>query len=491
MKRIKVLMIASEMAPFAKVGGLADVVGTLPRHLNANGCDARVILPLYRKIKERYAEQLVFLRWNMLRMGWRTLYSGLFRMDHEGVTVYFIDNEFYFGHDSVYLDYSFDIERFSFFQRAVLEALGTPMDFEPDILQCNDWQAGMVPCLLEAHYRSQGFHQEVKTVFTIHNLKYQGIHGVENIADLMDMPQQYLTEDGALKDGVPNFMKAGIVFADSVTTVSPSYAEEILTTQYGEGLDGILRQYAFKVRGILNGIDVEEFDPSTDPSISGNYGLDSWRQGKAVDKRNLQVEMGLAVDPDVPLAVMISRLVEQKGIDLLIHVLDRLIDDGMQVVVQGTGDPFYEWLLAEASARNKGAMAAVFAYDNALAHRIYAAGDLFLMPSLFEPCGLSQMVAMRYGTVPVVRETGGLKDTVRAYNRFTGEGSGFTFSVADAEELLQAVRAACGVYRGSRPAWESLVESGMRGDFTWDSSAAAYAGLFARLVGNGPGQTCK
>ncbi len=490
MKRIKVLLVASEMAPFAKVGGLADVVGTLPRHLNANGCDARVILPLYRRIKERYAEQLVFLRWNMLRMGWRTLYSGLFRMDFEGVSVYFIDNEYYFGHESVYLEYSFDIERFSFFQRAVLEALGAPMDFEPDILQCNDWQAGMIPCLLEAHYRSQGFHKALKTVFTVHNLKYQGIHGVETIADLMDMPPQYMTEEQVLKDGVPNFMKAGIVFADSVTTVSPSYAGEILTTQYGEGLDGILRQVAFKVKGILNGIDVEEYDPSADPLISANFDAESWQRGKAANKRNLQVEMGLDVNPDVPLAVMISRLVDQKGIDLLIHVIDRLIDDGMQIVVQGTGDPFYEWLLGETAARNKGAMAAVFAYDNALAHRIYAAGDLFLMPSLFEPCGLSQMIAMRYGTVPVVRETGGLKDTVHPYNRFTGDGNGFTFSGADAEELLLAVRTACGVYRDSRPAWESIVKSGMLGDFTWDSSAAAYAGLFARLAGTGPDPAC-
>ena len=490
MRRLRVLMVASEMAPFAKVGGLADVVGTLPAYLDANGCDARVVLPLYRKIKERYAEQLVFIRWSMLRMGWRTLYSGLFKLDHEGTTVYFIDNEYYFGHDSVYLDYSFDIERFSFFQRAVLEAMGEPMGFYPDILQCNDWQAGMIPCLLEAHYRSQGHHLDVRTVYTIHNLKYQGIHGADNIADLMDLPQQYLTEEQVLMDGVPNFMKAGIVFSNAVTTVSPTYAREILTPAYGEGLDRVLRQYAFKVRGILNGIDYVEFDPAADPLIAKNYDADTWQTGKALCKKHLQVEMGLKAEPDVPLAVMVTRLVDQKGLDLVVHVLDELIDDGMQVVIQGTGDPFFEWLLAETASRNPDSMAVVIAYDNALAHRVYAAGDLFLMPSLFEPCGLSQMIAMRYGTVPVVHATGGLKDTVRPYHVSPEDSTGFAFDGADAEGLLAAVKEALGLYRTTRDGWQGMVRRGMRCDFTWNTSAAVYADLFASVSAHPPEAPC-
>jgi len=487
MNRIKVLVVSSEMTPFAKVGGLADVVGTLPRHLAAQGCDARVILPLYKKIKERYAEQLVFLRWSMLKMGWRTLYSGLFRLDHEGMTVYFIDNEFYFGHDAVYLDYSFDMERFSFFQRAVLESMGVPMGFEPDVIHCNDWQAGMIPCLLEAHYQKSGYHKKVKTVFTIHNLKYQGIHGVETIADLLDMPPFYMTEEQILKDGVPNYLKAGIVFADAVTTVSPAYASEIMTPRYGEGLDGVLQQYAYKVRGILNGIDTEEFDPQTDPLIPRRYGHEDWQAGKAVCKKHLQTELGLEEDPHAPLAVMISRLVDQKGIELLVHILDKLVGEGIQLAVQGTGDPFYEWLLAEAASRHPGRIATVAAYDNALAHRIYAAGDLFLMPSLFEPCGLSQMIAMRYGTVPVVRETGGLRDTVQPYNRFTGAGNGFSFAGTGEEEFLAAILTACDVFRSVPAAWGGLVSTGMKTDFTWDRSAALFAELFAEVSGKGTG----
>ena len=482
MNKRKILLAASEMAPFAKVGGLADVVGTLPHYLNAIGCDARVVLPLYKPIKEQYAEQLHFIRWSTIRMGWRTLYTGLFRLEHDGVIVYFIDNEFYFGHDAVYLDYSFDMERFSFFQRAVLEAMGDPMDFVPDILQCNDWQTGMIPCLLDAHYRPEGHHLGVRTVFTIHNLKYQGIHGVENIRDLMDLSDEYMTEDRLIKDGVPNFMKAGIVFADRVTTVSPTYAQEICTPEFGEGLDGLLRQFADKTQGILNGIDTRTFNPETDPGIAQNFSVESRNPGKATCKKTLQKELHLEPRADVPLVAMISRLVDQKGLDLLIEELDALMELDVQLVVQGTGDSFYEWVLTEAAGRYRGRMTAVIAYDAALAHRIYAGADLFLMPSLFEPCGLSQMIAMRYGTVPLVRETGGLKDTIRPYNRFTGEGNGFTFTRPAPDDLLAALRSACTVFRDRKDAWEGLIREGMLGDYSWDRSAARYADLFERLA---------
>ncbi len=348
---MKILFVSSEVAPLAKTGGLGDVLGALPAKLRQVGLDARIVMPLYKKIKEQYGSELVFCRWAMIKLGWRTMYSGLLTMPVNGVPVYFIDNEYYFGHDQIYLDYSFDIERFSFFQRAVLEALGEPMDFEPDILHLNDWQTGMIPCLLDAHYRPYSFHQNLRTVFTIHNLKYQGIHGREKIADLMDLPDRYLTDGGILKDGVPNFMKAGIVYADRVTTVSPTYAGEIMTEYYGEGLHQLLQSQAHKVSGLLNGIDDQEYDPAHDPLIPAGYDLKTWQAGKAACKAALQRELSLDEDPKIPLACMISRLTDQKGLDLLVHVLGEMLYDGMQLAVLGTGDPDYENALLAAGCQ--------------------------------------------------------------------------------------------------------------------------------------------
>lgn len=479
----KILFVSSEVAPFAKVGGLADVVGVLPKTLVKQGCDARVVMPLYRKIKQKYADQLSFKRWTMLKLGWRSMYSGLFTLEQDGVTFYFIDNEYYFGHDAIYQDYSFDIERFCFFQRAVLEAMGDPMEFEPDILHCNDWQAGMIPVLLDAHYRPHGYHNNVKTVLTIHNLKYQGIHGIERIADLCDLPPQYMSAYGVLKDGVPNFLKAGIVYADAITTVSPTYAQEILTGYYGEGLDGVLRNYSYKLTGILNGINLDEYDPSTDPHIPANFSADDYQDNKAACKKALQEELGLEVNAGAPLLGMITRLVDQKGIDLLTRVLDEMLYDGMQVIVLGTGDPFYEDALRSMSSHRPNQLSINIKFDNGLAHRIYAGCDIFLMPSLFEPCGLSQMIAMRYGTVPIVRETGGLKDTVFPYNQFTGEGNGFSFSNINAHELLFTSKYACDVYRHHKDEWDKLVKAGMNGNYSWDLSAAQYLAVYGNLFG--------
>ncbi len=483
MNKPKILFVSSEVAPFAKVGGLADVVGVLPGVMVKAGCDARVIMPLYRQIKQKHGDQLTFKRWTMLKLGWRSMYSGLFHMEKDGVTYYFIDNEYYFGHDAIYQDYSFDIERFCFFQRAVLEAMGDEMEFEPDILHCNDWQAGMIPCLLDAHYRPHGYHTNVKTVLTIHNLKYQGIHGVERIADLCDLSPQYMTSYGVLKDGVPNFLKAGIVYSDAVTTVSPTYAQEILTAYYGEGLDGVLRNYSYKLTGILNGLDLEEYNPATDKHLAKTYTVKNYKKNKALCKEALQEKLNLDVNAGAPLLGVITRLVDQKGIDLLIRILDEMLYDGMQVVILGTGDPYYESTLRKMSGNRPQQLSINIHYNNELAHQIYAGSDMFLMPSLFEPCGLSQMIAMRYGTVPIVRETGGLKDTVFPYNQFTGEGNGFSFSNINAHELLFTTKYACDIYRHHPDAWEGLVQTGMNGDYSWDSSAAKYLALYGNLFG--------
>ena len=480
--KTKVLFVTAEMAPLAQTGGLGDVTGALPASLQKLGTDVRVIMPLYRKIKSAYGKKMTFHRWSMIKLGWRTMYSGLLSMDLQGIQVYFIDNEFYFGHDQIYVDYSFDIERFSFFQRAVLEALGDPMDFQPDILHLHDWQTAMIPCLLDAHYRPYGYHQDVRTLLTIHNIKYQGIHGTERIADLMDLPDRYMTELGVLKDGVPNFLKAGIVYADRINTVSPNYAAEIMTEYYGEGLHQLMQSQAYKVSGIINGIDQQSYNPAHDQAIAFAFDVNNWQTGKAICKAALQKETGLNPDPDIPLAVMVSRLVDQKGLDLLLRVLDEMLYSDIQVAVLGTGDPGYEKALLEIAGRSQGRLAVSITFDVALSRRFYAGADMFLMPSLFEPCGLSQMIAMRYGTLPIVRETGGLKDTVEPFDEQTGTGNGFTFSNINAHELLFTAQNAAGVYRSNRKAWIGLVETAMNGDYSWKRSAREYQELYQALL---------
>lgn len=479
---MKVLLVTSELAPLAKAGGLGDVAGALPSRLRKIDVDIRCILPLYKQIKDKYQDRLEFLNWRMIRMGWRTLYCGLYKMEFNGVPIYFIDNEYYFGHSQLYIEYTFDIERFSFFQRAVLEVIGEPMDFEPDILHLNDWQAGMIPALLEAHYRPFGKHMALRTIYTIHNLKYQGIHSYDLISDMMELPERFMTEFGVLKEGVPNFMKAGIVYADRVTTVSPTYAGEIMTEYYGEGLNGLLQSMAFKVSGILNGIDVDAYDPATDKYIPANFSAEDWRDGKGLCKMALQKELGLNVDPDVPLAIMISRLVDQKGVELLIRVLDEMLDYGIQVAVLGTGDPDYEHRYWHMGAFRVGKLTVRLEFDQALSHRMYAGADMFLMPSLFEPCGLSQMISMRYGTIPIVRETGGLKDTVQPFDVETGQGNGFSFPDINAHDFLFLTKSAADIYCDQPNAWTQLVSNAMSGDYSWDKSALQYKELFASLL---------
>ncbi|MDD3418578.1 MAG: glycogen synthase, partial [Eubacteriales bacterium] len=450
---MKILYVTSEMVPLASTGGLGDVSGSLPRALRRLGHDVRVIMPLYKTIKESYASQLQFVRWSIIRLGWRTMYSGLFQMEVNGVPLYLIDNDFYFGHDSLYIDYSFDIERFSFFQRAVLEALGEPMDFFPDLLHLNDWQSGMIPVLLESHYQKNGYFTDLRTLLTIHNLKHQGIHGRENVMDLFDLSDDYMTEDKVLKDGSPNFLKAGIVFANRVSTVSPTYAKEITTAYFGEGLDQLLLSFGWKLTGILNGIDTELYDPETDPEVVSPYSLKAWMKGKAACKKALQQECDLPIESKIPLLSMVTRLDSQKGLNLLLHILDELLEEDVQFVLLGTGDPAYEKALSEIESRHPGKMRALITYDRLLSRRIYAGSDLFLMPSLFEPCGLSQMIAMRYGTLPLVRQTGGLADTVEAYNKYEKTGTGFGFLNINAHELLYTAKEAVELYREDREAW--------------------------------------
>lgn len=478
MSELKVLHISSEVAPFAKVGGLADVVSVLPPELKKQGVDARVIMPLYKQIKDQYAEKLNFIRYGYIRMGWRDQYSGLYEMDVDGVRYYFIDNDFYFDHDQVYVEYSFDIERFSFFQRAVLEVLGLPMDFWPNVLHCNDWQSGLIPVLLQAHYWPSGYHRDVKTVFTIHNIAYQGIHGSDYIADLCDLSAEFMNEYGVLHDGVANFLKAGIVYANAVTTVSPTYAREIMSSFYGEGLEHILQNFSFKLSGIINGIDLALYNPETDKRIPANFDSDSYKEGKAKNKQALQAEFNLPIDPDVPVLSMITRLVDQKGLDLLLHILDELLEEDVQVIVLGTGEARYEDHLRAIELRHKDKMVAALRFDSALSHRIYAGSDIFLMPSVYEPCGLSQMISMRYGTVPIVRETGGLKDTILPYNKYTGKGDGFSFTNINAHEFLFTIKTALRYWQSQDEVWEGLVRSAMDKDFSWKRSAKEYIQVF-------------
>lgn len=479
---MKILFVSSEMVPLAKSGGLGDVIGALPKAVREEGQDARVVMPLYKQIKDRYGDQLKFMRWSMNKLGWRTMYSGLFSMEIDGVPVYFIDNEYYFGHDSLYLDYAFDIERFSFFQRAVLEALGDPMQFEPDILHLNDWQSGMIPVLLEAHYKAHGYHTNVQCIYTIHNLKFQGIHGKERIQDLMELQDRYMSDDGVMKDGVPNFMKAGILYSNRVTTVSPTYAEEIKQDYYGEGLNDLLSAQSWKVVGVLNGIDVDSYNPETDQTLAKNYSVRTFQTGKKANKLALQEEIGLEQREDVPMLAMITRLTSQKGLDLLLHIADELISQDIQLVILGTGDEFYENAFHDLEWYHPDKVRSLIMFDEELARRIYASADLFLMPSMFEPCGLGQMIAMRYGSLPVVRETGGLKDTVVPYNKFDGSGTGFSFSNINAHEFLFAIKDALEVYHDFPDSWNQLIRQAMSSDFSWERSAKRYIELYEVIL---------
>ena len=477
---MKILFAASECVPFIKTGGLADVVGALTPVLKAQGADVRVILPLYAAIPQEYVNQMKLECEFEVELCWRRQYCGIKSLEYQGVTFYFVDNQYYFGRSYIYGLGGDEYERFGFFDRAVIDAL-VHLDFKPDVVHCHDWQTGMIPALLKIQYAQYPFYQDMKTVYTIHNLQYQGVFPIKAVQDTLGLGDSLFTADKLECYGCANYMKAGLVYADELTTVSPSYADEIQTAFYGERLDGLLRARKDQLVGILNGIDVNDYDPAKDPQIYANY--DPYHLGgKEICKQELQKELGLEVDPTVPLVGIISRLSNQKGFDLIECVIRELMATGIQLVVLGMGEAKYTNLFSWAESEYPGRLATRFAMNHQLAHRIYAGSDMFLMPSQFEPCGLSQMIAMRYGSVPIARETGGLRDTVLSYNKFTDEGNGFTFFNYNAHDMLHTVRRAVHYYNNNRDVWYRLIVRGMTGDYSWYSSAGKYMALYEEVT---------
>ena len=473
----KILIAAAECVPFAKTGGLADVAGALAVHLPELGYDTRVILPCHRIIKQRWGAQLEHLFSFSVQLGWRTQYVGIERIRMDGATYYFVDNEFYFG-DMIYRGGEGEGEQYAFFCRAILEAL--PMlDFIPDVLHCNDWHTAMLPMLLKTQYGGTPL-ENVRTLLTIHNIAYQGKFSFGFVHDLLGVDQKYYTPEYLENYGCANFLKCGCVFADRINTVSPSYAQEIRTTEYAEGLDGILNARAAQLSGILNGIDARVFDPETDKTLPKNYTKDDL-SGKDECKRALMGELGLIYDPDRPVIASISRLTEQKGIDLISQALPGMVDMGANVIILGSGQRDYEDAMRYAESRYRGRVCAYIGYNEELAHRIYAGSDFLIMASSFEACGLSQMIAMRYGTLPIVRETGGLRDSVVPYNRYTGEGDGFSFGRYDAQDLYFAVERALHVYH-DKTAMGQMIEAAMTKDFSFPRCAQAYAELYGEIL---------
>ena len=478
-ERLKVLFVASECTPFVKTGGLADVIGTLPNALAGMGMDVRVIIPKYRDIPAYWRDQFQNLLYYYVNLGWRRQYCGIQYLKRHGVTYYFVDNEFYFGRDDIYGNGPEEGERFAFFNRAVLEAL-PHIGFQPHIIHCNDWQSGMVPFLLKTQYGLIDHYQGIRSLFTLHNLRYQGIFDWSMISDLLGIPHRYFASDMLEYYGCASFMKAGLVFSDHITTVSPTYAKEIQEPYYGERLDGLLRARSAELTGILNGIDPAEYDPRNDMWLETHFSP-SDPAGKADNKRSLQRDLGLKERDDVPIIALISRLVDQKGLDLIECVLDDIMRENLQLVILGRGEEHYQEMLHWAGWRYQGRMAVRLELNNPLSHRIYAGADMMLIPSQFEPCGLTQMLAMRYGTLPIVRETGGLKDSVQPFNRFTGEGNGFSFANYNAHEMLYTIRAALSAYQDDAT-WQRLMQNAFASNFSWRRSAKHYETLYHSLL---------
>lgn len=478
---MNILFAASEAVPFIKSGGLADVIGSLPKALRQSGMDVRVVLPKYGDIPQHFRDSMETIKSFSVYLGWRSQYCGIQEIQMDGIHYYFIDNEFYFRRTGLY-GYGDDAERFIYFSRAVVEAL-PHLDFKPDLIHCHDWQAGLIPYLLRRVYGSQSFYQSIKTVYTIHNLRYQGRFNRELMKDLLGVGDDAFTvEEGLEYYGDGNCMKAALIYADHITTVSPTYAEEIQTAFYGEGLDGVLRRRHGEggLTGILNGLDNELFDPMKDSSLAEPFrnSLQKKRRNKAA----LQAELGLPVDERIPMIGIVSRLVDQKGFDLIQAVMDEILACRVQLVVLGTGDGKIEHLFQDKAYWHPDQVSAHVTFHDGLARKIYAASDLFLMPSLFEPCGLGQLIAYRYRSVPIVRETGGLKDTVIPYNAETGVGTGFTFYEYNAHEMLYAIKRALEIYQ-DEAAWNAIVKNIAKTDFGWEQSAKQYAALYKQILG--------
>ena len=477
-KKMQIVFASAECAPFVKTGGLGDVAGSLPAALVRAGAEVIVMVPKYATIKDEYKAQMEHFSDFYVSLGWRNEYCGLEKLEHDGVTYMFVDNERYFARDYPYGFFD-DGERFAFFSKAITESLQhLPEGFECDILHCNDWQTALAPVFLREFYQGLPLYDRVKTVFSIHNVAFQGQFSDTVMEDILGVAHIPAAATQLRCDACSiNYMLGALHYADAITTVSPTYAGEIQTPEFGEGLDGVLRERSYALQGILNGIDVAAFDPATDKRIAANYTVDD-RSGKAVCKAKLQEELGLEVRDDRPLMVMVTRLTRQKGMDLVMYALDRILSGGVQVAVLGTGDRDYEDGLRYFQDKYPGTMAARIEFDPTLSQRMYAAADMFLMPSKFEPCGLSQIIAMRYGTLPIVRETGGLKDTVQPYNEFTGEGTGFSFTNFNGDEMGDAVFRAARLFWDNREAWNQLVTQAMSQDFSWTRSADKYLDLY-------------
>lgn len=474
---MNVLFAASECVPFIKTGGLGDVVGALPKALKRGGIHVSVILPKYEDMTAEFQNRLTLIRYIDVPVGWRRQYCGIEYFEEDGIRYYFLDNEYYFKRHGCY-GYFDDGERFAFFSRAVLEVLPFLAE-RPDVIHCHDWQTGPISLLLKSHYAGRPFYQQIRTVFTIHNLKYQGIFPRSVLSDLLDLDDRYFNPDSLEFYGGVSYMKAGLAYADVLTTVSRTYAEEIQMPFYGENLDGFLRWRSHDLHGIVNGIDREIYDPQTDRQLYFQYHT---ADGKKKNKSRLQEQLNLSRDEDIPMVAMITRLTEQKGIDLVLRVSHELISLNIQLVLLGTGEQHYESAFRELASRFPEQVSANIFFDDGLARKIYAASDLFLMPSKFEPCGIGQLLALRYGSLPVVRETGGLKDTVVSYNEFTGKGYGFSFTNYNAHDMLFTVQRALNFYRNQQDKWKQLTDRALQLNFGWETSAAAYRDLYYSLI---------
>ena len=479
MKRI--LFAASECVPFIKTGGLADVVGSLPKCFDKRYFDCRVILPKYKAIGEKYSGQMQYITNFYMDLNWRQQYVGIFKMEYEGITFYFIDNEEHFSGDQIYDGMPWDLEKYAYFSKAVLSVLPT-LDFRPDVIHCHDWQTGLLPVYLHERFQDNPFYQGIKSVMTIHNLKFQGVWDVKTIQDITGLDKSYFAPDKLEAYGDANYLKGGIVYADRITTVSKTYAEEIQTPFYGERLDGLMRARNNCLTGIVNGIDYDEYNPATDSFVEKNYDIKSFRKEKVKNKKALQKELGLDQDDRKFLIGIVSRLTDQKGFDLIAYMMDEMCQQDLQFVVLGTGEERYENMFRHFAWKYQGKVAANIYYSEAMSHKIYASCDAFLMPSLFEPCGLSQLMSLRYGTIPIVRETGGLKDTVEPYNEYNATGTGFSFANYNAHEMLYTIKYAMDVFYNHKRDWNKMVERAMKKDFSWNTSAREYEKLYESML---------
>ena len=477
-----ILMLASEAVPFIKTGGLADVVGSLPKTIDKRYFDCRVMIPKYMCIPWDWRQNMQYVTHFYMDYLGQSRYVGVLKYELDGITYYFIDNESYFSGDKPYGDWYWDLEKFCFFCYAALSALPL-LDWHPDIIHCHDWQTGLVPVLLKDRFAGGEYYRSIKSVITIHNLKFQGVWDVKTIQRFTQLSDYYFTPDKleCKKDG--NLLKGGIVYADAITTVSETYAEEIKMPFYGEGLDGLLRARDHDLRGIVNGIDYDAWNPATDKYLFKNYDAKNFRKEKVKNKTALQEQLGLTVDPKVFMIGICSRLTDQKGLDLIECVMDEICQDAIQFVVLGTGDEKYENMFRHYDWKYHDKVSAQIYYSNEISHKIYGACDAYLMPSRFEPCGLSQLIALRYGTVPIVRETGGLKDTVQPYNEYEDQGTGFSFSNYNAHEMLHAIRYAEGVYYDHKREWNKMIDREMATDYSWSTSASKYQELYDWLIG--------